>query len=265
MSSRSDRHHVYAVLGYLGSIYILLCSLSGTVDSGKVFNYCQAGLCTSGTRHVACNGHRFGSNCTRPMLIKMSPKYVNLILNYHNAKRNHLACGSMRRYGSASSMQKLHWNDELALLAEYNAKSCDFAHDECHNTIKYRYTGQSIGMKWFHGLNYTTTRVVRDILRNWYLEHKLAKQRDLDRFMFGPHAFEIGHFTQMVHADTTELGCALVRFLKRTKNISFVHFYLVCNYSEGNLVDRPVYRQGKRCSRCKHGCTGAKFRCLCRG
>ncbi|XP_058834951.1 antigen 5 like allergen Cul n 1-like [Topomyia yanbarensis] len=239
--------------------------LISITESKKAFDYCQAGLCATGTRHVACNGHKFGSNCSRPMLIKMSPKYVNLILNFHNTKRNHLACGSMRRYASASAMQKLHWSDELSQLAEYNAKSCNFAHDECHNTVKHRHTGQSIGMKWFHGFNYTTTHVVRDIIRKWYLEHKLTKQRDMDRFVFGPHTFDIGHFTQIVNADTTEVGCALVRFQKRQKSLSFVHYYLVCNYSEGNLYDRPVYQKGKRCSKCKHGCTMGQFRCLCRG
>lgn len=198
------------------------------------------------------------------MLFKMTPKYVNLILNYHNGKRNRLACGAMRRFASASSMQKLHWNDELAHLAEYNAKSCHFAHDECHNTAHFRYTGQSIGMKWFHGMNYTATRVVRDLVRKWYLEHKETKQRDLDRFVVTPHSFKIGHFTQLIHADTTEIGCALVRFFKHHNNLQFVHYYLVCNYSEGNIENRPVYRKGKRCSKCKHGCTRGKYRCLCR-
>lgn len=74
----------------------------------------------------------------------------------------------------------------------------------------------------------------------------------------------IGHFTQMIHADTTEIGCALVRFYKHHNNLRFLHYYLVCNYSEGNIENRPVYRKGKRCSRCKNGCTRGKYRCLCR-
>uniref|UniRef100_A0A1Q3FJU0 Putative allergen n=1 Tax=Culex tarsalis TaxID=7177 RepID=A0A1Q3FJU0_CULTA len=238
---------------------------SSKAKSKSTFDYCSAGLCPTGTSHVACGGLKFGSDCRRPILIKMTPKYVNLILNYHNVKRNALACGSMKRFASASSMQKLRWNDELAHLAEYNAKSCEFAHDECHNTDRFRYTGQSIGMKWFHGMNYTSTYVVRDLLRKWYLEHKEAKQRDVDRYEVTPHSFRIGHFTQLIHADTTEIGCALVRFHKQTNNLPFMHYYLVCNYSEGNIEDRPVYRKGKRCSKCKHGCTGGKFRCLCRG
>ncbi|XP_029713402.2 antigen 5 like allergen Cul n 1 [Aedes albopictus] len=247
------------------TLLVVTLSGSGFTDAKQTPDYCRAGLCPVGTQHIACNGsNRFGKSCSRPMLVKMTPKYVNLILNYHNSKRNRLACGAMRRFASASSMQKLRWNDELAHLAEYNAKSCNFEHDECHNTFRFPYTGQSIGMKWFHGMNLTTTQVVRDLMRKWYLEHKLTKQRDLDQFEVNPQSLAIGHFTQMIHADTTEIGCALVRFYKHHNNLRFLHYYLVCNYSEGNIENRPVYRKGKRCSRCKNGCTRGKYRCLCR-
>ncbi|XP_055595570.1 antigen 5 like allergen Cul n 1-like [Uranotaenia lowii] len=235
-------------------------------QSNGVVNYCgENKLCPDGTRHVVCNGYSFGSNCTRPMLIKMTQKFVNLILNFHNEKRNKLACGSMRRYASASSMQKLRWNDELAHMAEYNAKSCHFAHDQCHNTPKFRHSGQSIGMKWFHGHNYTAPYVVRDLMRKWYVEHKMAKQHDVDLCKYSSESYKIGHFTQMIRADTTEVGCALVRFQKHNNNLKFVHYYLVCNYSEGNVENKPIYKRGEPCSGCKLGCAGPKFRCLCRG
>ncbi|XP_053688726.1 antigen 5 like allergen Cul n 1-like [Sabethes cyaneus] len=249
----------------LGGILLLVTLGNGVRSHNNQFNYCRAGLCSTGIRHVACNENKFGSNCSKPLLIDMPPKYISLILNYHNAKRNQLACGLMRRYASASAMQKLRWSSELAMLAEYNAKSCHFAHDQCHNTVRFRKTGQSIGMKWFHGMNYTEPYIIKDLIRKWFLEHKQTKQQDLDRYTFGPHGYEIGHFTQMIHADTTEIGCAFVRFQKQNNNLSFMHYYLVCNYSEGNIAERPVYRKGKRCSKCIHGCTRGKFRCLCRG
>ncbi|EAT44207.1 AAEL004407-PB [Aedes aegypti] len=215
MSTQSDRRGRYRdSLQAWSTIVVLVIIIlsSGLAQARQTTDYCRAGLCPRGTHHIACNGNnKFGKDCSsRPMLIKMTPKYVNLILNYHNSKRNRLACGSMRRFASATSMQKLRWNDELAHLAEYNAKSCNFAHDECHNTDRFPFTGQSIGMKWFHGMNLTATQVVRDLIRKWYLEHKLTKQRDLDHFEANDHSFVIGHFTQMIHADTTEIGCALV-------------------------------------------------------
>lgn len=88
-------------------ITILLTFMHGLSEAKKTVDYCSADLCPVGTRHVVCEGYRFGGNCSRPMLVKMTPKYVNLILNYHNGKRNRLACGAMRRFASASSMQKL--------------------------------------------------------------------------------------------------------------------------------------------------------------
>lgn len=255
------RDHFAAPWVFLVAVVVLI---EGVVGSFDAKDYCQAGYCDNRLQHVTCSGYKFGAACNRPILLKMTPKYVNLILNFHNSKRNALACGSMRRFGSASSMQKMRWSDELAYLAEYNAKSCDFAHDECHNTAKFRYTGQNIAMKWFHGMNLTATRAVKDMIRKWYLEHKMAKQRDLDNYVFGPLSPKIGHFTQMLHADTTEVGCALVRFYKKQNNLQLTYYYLVCNYSEGNLEERPVYRKGTRCSKCKYGCTKGKYRCLCR-
>ncbi|XP_055629317.1 antigen 5 like allergen Cul n 1-like [Toxorhynchites rutilus septentrionalis] len=263
MYTQSDRYRCCLVPLICVTILVMLMGAT-LAQTSKTFDYCNARLCSGKVRHVACNGFKFGRNCSRPMLIRMIPKYSNLILDYHNSKRDQLACGSMRRFAGASAMRKLNWSDELARLAEYNAKSCTFAHDDCHNTVKYRYTGQNIAMKWFHGLNYTGIQIVRDLLRKWYLEHKLTKQRDVDRFVFSPLSYQIGHFTQMVHADTTEIGCALVRFSKNKKNVDYVHYYLVCNYSEGNIEEQPVYRKGRSCSKCKHGCNRGKYRCLCR-
>lgn len=98
---------VMTILLVLVVIDDVSCIRRSSKSSKSSFDYCSAGLCPTGTSHVACGGLKFGSDCQRPILIKMTPKYVNLILNYHNLKRNALACGSMKRFASASSMQKL--------------------------------------------------------------------------------------------------------------------------------------------------------------
>uniref|UniRef100_A0A182T6J0 SCP domain-containing protein n=1 Tax=Anopheles maculatus TaxID=74869 RepID=A0A182T6J0_9DIPT len=69
----------------------------------------------------------------------------------------------------------------------------------------------------------------------------------------------------MIHANTQYIGCAMVRFRGIQQGLPVTQYYLVCNYSEGNLYERPVYRKGKRCSKCKYGCSNdTSYRCLCR-
>lgn len=48
----------------------------------------------------------------------------------------------------------------------------------------------------------------------------------------------IGHYTQLVWAKSTKIGCGIVKY----KELFFNKKYLVCNYGPaGNYMDRPVY------------------------
>ncbi|KFB38597.1 AGAP010550-PA-like protein [Anopheles sinensis] len=245
-----------------------------TIDSQPHFNtlafdYCAASknLCQPATaRHVVCNGRRFSPACqSHPKLIKMKPEYRKLILDFHNRLRNNLACGYFRRYAEASSMEQLHWDNTLARMAEYNARTCNFAHDECRNTRKYRQVGQNLAINWFHGVNVSVPAAIDKFQRHWFLENGRGRQKLLDRYGEQSMRAGIGHFTQMVHADTRRIGCAMVRFRSVKQGLAVTQYYLVCNYSEGNLYERPVYRKGRRCSKCKYGCAnnGTQYRCLC--
>uniref|UniRef100_A0A182QG63 SCP domain-containing protein n=1 Tax=Anopheles farauti TaxID=69004 RepID=A0A182QG63_9DIPT len=248
-------------------LLLLLPTKSSTVVA---FDYCAASkdLCpVPGTRHVVCNGRKFSSACTDPKLIKMKPEYREQILDFHNRLRNNLACGYFRRYAEASAMEELHWDSKLARMAEYNARTCTFAHDECRNTRKYRTVGQNLAVNWFHGVNVTVSQALDKFQRHWYREYSRGHQKLLDRYGKRSLQAGIGHFTQMVHAATRTIGCAMVRFrgVHQQSGLSVTQYYLVCNYSEGNLYERPVYRKGKRCSKCKYGCSnGPANKCLCR-
>lgn len=55
-----------------------------------------------------------------------------------------------------------------------------------------------------------------------------------------------GHFTQLVWAETSLVGCG------RTKSDKEV--YIICNYGEGgNVAGSPVYKFGTACSECENG------------
>ncbi|XP_052861166.1 antigen 5 like allergen Cul n 1-like [Anopheles cruzii] len=235
---------------------------------GAAFDYCAASkdLCqVDGARHVVCNGRNFSTVCHQPKLIKMTERYREQVLEFHNRLRNNVACGYFRRYAEASSMEQLEWSPKLARMAEYNARTCTFAHDECRNTRKLRAVGQNLAINWFHGVNVSVTQAIDSFQRHWYQEYENGHQKLLNRYTQHSIQAGIGHFTQMIHADTQSVGCAMVRFAGTRQGVTVTQYYLVCNYSEGNLYERPVYRKGKRCSKCKYGCSAAAaYKCLCR-
>lgn len=62
---------------------------------------------------------------------------------------------------------------------------------------------------------------------------------------------KIGHFTQIVAMKAKYIGCAMSKFL--SGDDYEMNFYLVCNYSFGNMVSEPIYTSGPAASRCKSG------------
>lgn len=49
-------------------------------------------------------------------------------------------------FAPAERMPELLWDNELAVLAEMNVKTCMYHHDQCHNTERFQRSGQNIAM-----------------------------------------------------------------------------------------------------------------------
>ena len=60
---------------------------------------------------------------------------------------------------------------------------------------------------------------------------------------------EIGHFTQIIWADTKYIGCHSIGFPGYPFAPSFNAEYYVCNYGPGgNFIGRPILETGTACS-----------------
>lgn len=64
------------------------------------------------------------------------------------------------------------WDDELAKLAEYNAKTCTYGHDECRNTANYKYAGQNIAIVMTTPKYYETVKAIDYLFGLWFEEYK---------------------------------------------------------------------------------------------
>ncbi|XP_074662595.1 allurin-like [Tubulanus polymorphus] len=151
-----------------------------------------------------------------------------VILSRHNYLRGHLT-----KYGQppAANMMKLYWDKEAAMIAQKLADSCKFAHDSNYNrNIPGRLTlGQDLGLgqgDWTGAID------------SWFNEEKDFK------YGVGSTGGVVGHYTQLVWATTTRVGCGYA-------DCPIGRFY-VCNYGPaGNMKgSTKPYEKGAQGSKC---------------
>ncbi|XP_067656171.1 uncharacterized protein [Haliotis asinina] len=132
----------------------------------------------------------------------------------------------------ATNMLKVYWNEELALIAQAWASNCKVEHDAMsHRNIPGVY---QIGQNWAKDYPHWS-----DSIAAWHSEVK-------DFTYNGSNVPDkVGHYTQLVWADTTRVGCG---FAKCNTTL----FY-VCNYAPaGNRGGYKIpYKKGTPAAECK--------------
>ncbi|XP_065125084.1 peptidase inhibitor 16-like isoform X2 [Paramisgurnus dabryanus] len=135
---------------------------------------------------------------------------------------------------SAAFMQKLVWNETVRLVAESYAAKCIFNDNPDLENLK---LGENLSvtpgplnitkemLKWF------------EENRNYDFENNICRGTCHD-------------YTQMVRANSTQIGCA-AHFCETIKGLGSYGTLLVCNYyPSGNYEGQRPYEQGKSCSKC---------------
>nr|XP_033797468.1 cysteine-rich secretory protein LCCL domain-containing 2 [Geotrypetes seraphini] len=176
------------------------------------------------------------------------------ILQLHNKLRGQV-------YPSASNMEYMNWDDELARSAEAWAQNCVWDHGPSNLIMS---IGQNLAVHWgryrspaFH-------------IQSWYDEVKdYTYPYPQECNPWCPEKCSgtmCTHYTQIVWATTNKVGCA-VNVCERMSVWGETWenaVYLVCNYSpKGNWIGEAPYKNGRSCSECPPSYGGRCHNNLC--
>ncbi|KAK3611514.1 hypothetical protein CHS0354_016446 [Potamilus streckersoni] len=160
--------------------------------------------------------------------------YKKVIISMHN---------NYRSAEMSSDMKFMKWNTDLEREARLWVEECFFDHQLAgHGENMYFSTGKK-----------QENVLIRDALRAWHRERK--------NYKYGRDCGNACHYTQMVWAKSSEIGCASKRcsMLFTVDNVYNESWFFVCFYeSQGNIVGSFPFQKGDACTRCEKGeqCNG---------
>ena len=189
------------------------------------------------------------------------------IVDQHNELRSRIARGLEQRgiggigQPSAANMRKLSWDDELARISQTWANQClgdaEIYHDKNRRTLEWSHVGQNYASK-SHTSNLGDkfiTKMVQD-LYDEVQDFPSTNIKPFDMKKGVPWDYKegkpkkVGHYTQMVWADTYKVGCG---FIMHNRG-EWYKKVLVCDYGPGgNYVGGEMYKIGEPGSLCKGG------------
>ncbi|GLG92701.1 Venom allergen 5 [Gryllus bimaculatus] len=152
--------------------------------------------------------------------------------------------------------QLAKWDDELANRAQRWADRRVFQHNPCKSSKKYPLVGENLAMQLSFGKPpelFGWEKAVSD----WYNEVEDWSKSLVNKYRFSAST---GHYTQLVWANTTKVGCGFCSFTDG----KFTSHLFVCNYAPGgNVVGTPVYAEGAPRAACRRGRKNRRYPALC--
>ncbi|CAK1598787.1 unnamed protein product [Parnassius mnemosyne] len=178
-------------------------------------------------------------------LINLSCNQIRAFVDGHNSRRLQLAKGEVSGQPAASDMKFMVWDNELATKAAKWASREQFLHNPDKNIGSGRFeTGENL---YSYGTTDSKHKIdIDDSLKSWFDEHQHYTYGPLSISDFdGSSKYQIGHYTQMVWADTTYIGCAISQYWQA----NLKKFLIVCNYGpSGNYIGETPYKIGRNTS-----------------
>lgn len=197
-------------------------------------------------------------------------KFRQTMLDIHNELRNKIASGSDRRGGitNVANMMALSYDVGLEHTAKCHIHGCQFKHDKCRGTKRFPNPGQNIALKSIikerltesDYKNFSRIETFIKFVGMWYDEIERGSFKDnIDPFISTSKA---GHFTQLIWAKTTHIGCARATDRSVPNTITILLF---CNYAPpGNVIGGSMYISGSSCTQCPQNVKcNTKYKSLC--
>merc|ERR1719278_887887 len=223
--------------------------------------------CNKNSDHTMCKYPGPSASCSSKTIFReLSAGAKSAILEKHNALRRRVAKGEETGginapQQPASNMKKLVWSAELEAVAQRWADQCTFGHDSERSKLDGTYVGQNA---YYSGSSQkkdeaTVNMGTVSAVDSWYneVESPGFSINDIDPFVF---SYGAGHYTQVVWADTEELGCGMVYY----EEAPWYKTLVICNYAKGgNWQGGSMYVAGTACSDCPPGCSCDDGLCDC--
>ncbi|KAL3310125.1 hypothetical protein Ciccas_011312 [Cichlidogyrus casuarinus] len=160
----------------------------------------------------------------------IADEYKLLFLRLHNELREKVRKGELAGEPAAALMPDLQWDDDLADKAYLLAAQCRVGHDT--NTDRRTANFPNVGQNWAGNPS------PQEGFAAWFNEYKSYD------FANNQCNSICGHYTQLVWADSTHVGCAVADC---SNYPSFPYGYsIVCNYGPaGNVLgEKPYFEHG---------------------
>lgn len=226
------------------TLLALLLWLHWLLLPGQCWGYsCNEKYRKFALRHTMCLPRRPDCRITSS---GVSRKEIREILAAHNSHRRQIANGEIRRLAPAANMMELVWDPELAAVAQAHANQCRFHHD-CHpcRRVSRFTTGQNLFMHYSSSLREEPTNWT-NVVKNWFDEYKIFDVSEVDSLQT---VEDTGHFSQLIWAETSHVGCGKARF--KMSGEDWYKTLYTCNYGpSGNVITSKIYEKGRPCSHC---------------
>ena len=210
----------------------------------------QAEYCKLGEDNTMCKYCGIGPTCNDQVINnEMTESMKQELLDKHNELRAKVANGQEAGQPSATNMNKLVWDDELASNAQLWANQCpdrswvkskSAPHDPDRRTIKYHgLVGQNIAESWFSkdDLNWDLSKKLQDM----YDEVKDFPSANVGAFSKAGATGVIGHYTQIVWAKTKYVGCGVIYYKDLSESAKRYPYRKVANYDLTRTIYLPSY------------------------